>query len=79
MATWNDDDELLRLATGKELYLHLGIIGLSPDLRASHGYDGGVFDFESVEWSELTKTELIEIADLMIERWNQFKERAEIL
>ena len=58
-------------STGKTRYANCGIIGLSPRMDISEGYDGGFYNGPGDE--ELTKDELIEIADYMVEQWKKFK------
>ena len=65
------DDKVI-FSTGKEKYANNGIIGLSPELDITEGYDGG---FEEDE-DDLTKEEQIELAEYMIEAWARFKEKA---
>ncbi len=77
----------LKLKNGKEIYANCGIIGLGPKPEEEYerwspteGYDGG---FPNVTYSEyfdgdlnythLTKNEMLEVCDIMIERWQDFK------
>ncbi len=66
-------------SSGRTRYANNGIIGLSPSLDVSEGYDGG-FQTEIYEWDEpdperdLTKEDLSELADYMISQWSKFKE-----
>ena len=72
------DDSEITLKSGRKIYANLGIIGLSPDLEVSGGYDGGLMYadrrgadddvYESVD-------DLREIADLMIARWAAYKQK----
>ena len=72
------DDDYLVLHSGRRLYVNRGIIGLDPDLRLSHGYDGGFnYTWPPSTWGDSTNTlspaEVHEIADVMIARWVAFK------
>jgi hypothetical protein len=78
----DDDKHTIRLSTGKEIYAHRGIVGISPDLReVTEGYDGGIErGYETEEdWGDsryrLTPAERVEIADLMLARWRAYRER----
>lgn len=62
----NKGDDLI-FSTGTVVYANRGIIGISEELSVYGGYDNGI------EEEELTKEELIELADFMIERWQSFK------
>ena len=53
--------------TGKNLYANRGIIGLSPTLELTEGYDG------EIEAQEFSSEECIELADYMIKKWSEFK------
>lgn len=70
-----DEDELV-FASGKRLYVHDGTIGISPDLtRLGYGADGPIN--WPKEWNEfatqLTVSDIAELADHMIERWQKFR------
>ena len=63
-------------STGKEVYTNCGIIGLSlsdpadSDWQVSEGYDGG---FGGYCTEDLTSEERVELANYMIDLWQQFK------
>lgn len=63
--------------SGQSRYANGGIIGLGPDLEVSEGYDGCFYSGDS--WlskkDSLSKEDLLELADFMIERWSQFKKK----
>lgn len=69
----------LKLKSGRELYANLGFIAINEKLDIAEGYDGGLplapnhSDYEFDE-DKLTKEEALELADIMIDRWNRFKE-----
>lgn len=75
-----ENDKVI-FSTGKEKYANCGIIGLSPEMTISEGYDGG-FHSQRESWMDdedfdgLTKAEQIELAEYMIAAWMKFKERA---
>lgn len=64
-------------STGKARYANRGIIGLHPNMGVSEGYDGWFYNDDEDEWRDekqkLSKTELIELADYMIEQWQKFR------
>lgn len=65
-------------STGKARSANCGIIGLSPEMGVSEGYDGGFYSGpDGEEWRDeeekLTKEELVELADYMIEQWLKFR------
>ena len=67
-------------SSGRSHYANNGIIGLSPSLTVSEGYDGGFYQPPYDEWDEPakyghpTKEDMIELADYMINQWYKFKE-----
>lgn len=76
----------LKLSNGKEVYANCGIVGLAPKPEndeiwmPSEGYDGGfptpTFSpfYEAGESSaEITKFEMLEVCDIMITRWKEYK------
>ncbi len=71
--------DTVTFSSGRTRYANRGIIGLSPDLTVSEGYDGG-FQTEPYEWdepdeSDLAKEDRIELADYMIAQWQRFKDK----
>jgi len=62
-------------STGKTRYANGGIIGLAPDMEVSEGYDGEFYNGDGWrdEEESLTKAELVELADFMIEQWQKFR------
>ena len=65
------DDHFI-LSTGKEFYAHGNILGISESNDVEYfynGYDGGDY------FKDFTNEELKEIADYMIEQWNNFKNK----
>lgn len=68
--------------TGRELDANGGIIGICEDLDVSEGYDSSIYTekpdwIEAEDYNGLTTAEQIELADVMIDRWQRFKGRAE--
>jgi hypothetical protein len=63
-------------STGREVYAHGGIIGLSPNLtQVSEGYDGNIETYYSdPEFGEapLTAEERRELADYMKALWERY-------
>lgn len=65
-------DEIV-FSSGKSIYANNNIVGIDAELEISEGYDGSIF-IEGHNGEELlTKPELIELADMMIDRWQRFK------
>lgn len=67
-------------SSGRERHCNCGIIGLGPDGSVSEGYDGSLwssaFPDSEIHDAPLTDDDLIELADFMIARWTEFRERA---
>jgi hypothetical protein len=64
------NEDTLVLSSGREVYVHLGIIGLGPTLKVYNGYDSPIYLAEDDDsWSPLERQEL---ALLMIRRWITF-------
>ena len=59
--------------SGKTASANCGIIGLSPELEVSDGYDGLFHCYDKENACELTKEDKIELADYMINQWQKFK------
>ncbi len=85
------EGDQVTFSTGKQVYVNCGIIGLSPDLDVSAGYDNGWFspswfsptagyDEDDVADPQspryLTRLEQVELADYMLDQWRAFKRRA---
>jgi hypothetical protein len=76
------DTNKVTFSTGKRIYAYGGIVGISEDLGVFGGYDQDFYDYEAdYSWrtepgedaQHLTDAERVELADYMIERWNNFK------
>lgn len=83
----------LKLKNGKIISINGGIIGLGikPDdygnnrWSPSEGWDAGFpkatydeyFYKDELEYEHLTKAEMLEVCDVMIARWNEFKSYVE--
>ncbi len=71
-------DEII-LKSGKKIYAHRNIVGIDDKLELSQGYDGGMPATPNCDYyadmddNILTKEETLELADLMINRWQQFR------
>ena len=69
----------IKLSTGKEFYANHGILGIAPDddkyFILTEGYDGEINLTDMNGDSIYTWNELIEIADIAIQRWNRFKQK----
>ena len=62
-------------SSGKIKYANIGIIGISPKGEVTEGYDGAFFDpeFDTEDGEGLTPGECVELADCMIQRWQEFR------
>lgn len=60
------DDHLI-FKTGNIIYANNGIIGISPSLEISEGYDG------EVDISNFSPEDLYELATYMIQKWEDVK------
>lgn len=71
---FSDDGEEITLSSGKVINANKGIVGLGIDGCIYGGYDNII---DNAEWweKELTSSEIIEIADLMITRWQAIKDQ----
>ena len=65
----NGDDVIF--STGRLAYANNGIIGIGPNMTIYDGYDG-IFCLD-MESGDFTSTELVELADYMIEQWTKFR------
>ena len=68
------DGDTLTFSSGNHLYANRGIVGISPELAISHGYDGALPDANDGD-REVTAADLRELADYMIGLWQSFKAR----
>jgi hypothetical protein len=73
---------MIKLRSGKEFYANCGIIGIAPKENnyfiLTEGYDGDIFLRELNEDGNgyrprFTREELLELSDMMIDRWEQFQ------
>lgn len=70
------DSDTIYFSSGRKAYANRGIVGISPELEISEGYDGGIdwprYGEEPGEHG-LTAADMAELADYMIEQWAKFK------
>ena len=77
---WSSSNNIMKLSSGREIKELNDIVGIDLDSQSiSYGYDGGIWvnpdhEFAYYPYPDLTKDELIEIADIMIKRWERFKQ-----
>lgn len=76
-----DGDDGYTFDSGRTASANRGIIGISPDLTVTDGYDSG-FDtdppresFYDEDAQPLTDAERADLADYMIALWTAFKEQ----
>lgn len=67
--------DYIYFTTGKRMYAHSGIIGLTPDGIATEGYDGSLVDI--FDDKGMTAAERAELAEHMIKKWQAFGNRSE--
>lgn len=70
------ESDKIYFSSGRTAYANNGIVGLSPELEVTEGYDGGVAwppHEESDANDALTAVDMAELADHMIERWARFR------
>ena len=74
--------DMVTFSTGKIKSANCGVIGLSPKLEVTEGFDAA-FHRPMPSWMTidnydgLTRSERIELANYMIEQWQRFKVIAE--
>lgn len=61
------------LSTGKIIQAYTGSIGINYEKVMTEGYDGFLYSPEMNNKYALTKKELIEITEYMINKWKEFK------
>lgn len=76
-----EQDEIV-FSSGRRCYVHAQVVGISPDLELSYGYDGGI-PWPIKEWrvtdaETLTAADVRELADYMIAQWQKFRETLEL-
>lgn len=72
------DRDIIRLASGRELYANCGIVGIDAEGEVSEGHDGGVpgANGDALEDSDnWSPQECRELADLMMERWQRYRSK----
>jgi hypothetical protein len=69
---------VITLKSGRQISANGGIIGLSPSLELSEGYDSSI-GYPAPEWAKpdemifyISDEDARELAIIMIERWKQF-------
>lgn len=72
--------DTITFSSGRIAYANLGIVGLSPDLdQISEGYDSTIpWDFDPT-YSELSRDDIAELAEMMIERWTAFRDKLRLI
>lgn len=75
----------MTLSTGRQIHTQFGAIGIDENFQPSKGFDTMLLeafvqnprDWDPRWWNEegFTKTEKIELADRMIERWKEYKQK----
>ena len=74
--------DYLKLKSGRKLYINCGFVSINENLDIAEGYDSELPrapndpDYEYDD-KRLTKEEAIELANIMINRWTEFKKSCE--
>lgn len=63
-------DDIIKLPSGREFDAHGEVVGIGPDGSVCEGWDRGV------ETDRMSAEDRRDLADLMIRRWTEFKEKA---
>lgn len=82
----SEDEDDIRLPSGRTVYANRGIIGIGPELGLSEGYDGGLdgADLKEViqeNWGDTSEYKFLPfedrlfICDMMLSRWNAYREK----
>jgi hypothetical protein len=77
-------DDCVVLKSGRRIYANHGIIGITAvgnwldGTRLSEGYDSPIF-LSDGDVPYFTKEELIELSQIMIDRWNEFKRMLQLI
>ena len=73
------DADTIKLSTGKEVYAFCGIVGISltdKENQLTYGFDGKIHVVgvkPEPDPDDLTNQEAIELAELMIARWTEYR------
>lgn len=72
------EGDTIIFTSGRKRDANNGIIGIGADMDVSEGYDGGFYTGpDGEEWhneeDRLTKEDLLELAEYMIDQWTKFK------
>jgi hypothetical protein len=78
-----NDSKMKFESTGKEIHINYGIIGINEEFSTFEGYDGDLFNLKyhnDPDYEEdLTKEELLELSDYVINLWTIFREKVQTL
>lgn len=73
------EGDTIKFSSGREAYANCGIVGISPELAISEGYDGHI-GWPTPEWwdeesrqARLSSDDMRELADHMMILWAKFK------
>jgi hypothetical protein len=74
-------DDLIKLKSGNEIYANDLILGISPTLAISQGYDSRITSMpgdgwgtvDKPNWGGLSPADVRELADIAIDRWMRLK------
>jgi hypothetical protein len=69
-------DDTIRLPTGRSFYANRRLVSINDELQVGEGYDGSIdgLAFETDDSSNWSREDRAALADLMIERWQHFKD-----
>lgn len=72
------DESILNFSSGRQIYANNSIIGIDGDGNVGGGYDAMItFQHWDTEEEFFSVEDMRELADLMISRWQRFKDTAE--
>lgn len=69
------ENGVLKMNDGTRYYAHGGVVGISPDLAISQGWDGGINSpFDGPYEGDLSPEHRRELADHMIALWQRYRD-----
>ncbi len=70
------EENVVSLPSGKDLYAYSKVIGINDEADVYYGFDGLMEDFcLSVTDTKATAKEQLELADIMLDRWSNYRQK----